>query len=75
MVVTRGLTYVPIYVLGFGDGPLFAYLVVVSAQALLDVLFGTAHMPDRWPSAYGSSGGPPPPGYVRQFRWPFTSHP
>ena len=33
IAVTRGLTYVPIYVLGFGEGPLFAYLVVVSAQA------------------------------------------
>ena len=33
IAVTRGLTYVPIYLFGFGDGPLFAYLVVVSAQA------------------------------------------
>ena len=33
IAITRGLTYVPIYVIGFGDGPLFAYLVVVSAQA------------------------------------------
>jgi lathosterol oxidase len=33
VAVTRGLTYVPIYVLGFAEGPLFAYLVVVSAQA------------------------------------------
>jgi lathosterol oxidase len=33
VAVTRGLTYVPIYVLGFGEQPLFAYLVVVSAQA------------------------------------------
>jgi lathosterol oxidase len=33
IAVTRGLTYVPIYVLGFADGPLFAYLVVVSVQA------------------------------------------
>ena len=33
VAVTRGLTYVPIYVIGFAEGPLFAYLVVVSAQA------------------------------------------
>ena len=33
IAVTRGLTYVPIYVLGFGEAPLFAYLVVVSVQA------------------------------------------
>ena len=118
IAVTRGLTYVPIYVLGFADGPLFAYLVVVSAQAtfihanvrfrfgllkwivatpqfhhwhhaaereaidknfavhlpILDVLFGTAFLPDRWPSSYGIAGGEPPPhGYLRQLLWPFTS--
>jgi lathosterol oxidase len=118
IAVTRGLTYVPIYLLGFGDGPLFAYLVVVSAQAtfihanirfdfgwvkwlvatpqfhhwhhaaereaidknfavhlpMIDVLFGTAHMPDRWPRAYGISGGQAPPsGYLRQLLWPFRS--
>jgi lathosterol oxidase len=33
IAVTRGLTYVPIYVLGFEEAPLFAYLVVVSVQA------------------------------------------
>jgi len=33
VAITRGLTYVPIYLLGFAEGPLFAYLVVVSAQA------------------------------------------
>jgi lathosterol oxidase len=116
VAVTRGLTYVPIYVLGFADGPLFAYLVVVSAQAtfihanvrftfgplrwlvatpqfhhwhhaadaeavdknfavhlpVLDLVFGTAHLPDRWPSSYGISGGATPPdGYLRQLLWPF----
>lgn len=116
VAVTRGLTYVPIYLLGFADGPLFAYLVVVSAQAtfihanvrfafgplryvlatpqfhhwhhaaekaavdknfavhlpIIDMIFGTAHLPDRWPSAYGISGGDQPPdGYVRQLWWPF----
>jgi lathosterol oxidase len=119
VAVTRGLTYVPIYVLGFADGPLFAYLVVVSAQAtfihanvrftfgplrwlvatpqfhhwhhaadaeavdknfavhlpVLDVVFGTAHLPDRWPSRYGLCGGAAPPdGYVRQLLWPFREH-
>ena len=33
VVVTRGLTYVPIYVLGFADGPLFTYVAFVSVQA------------------------------------------
>jgi len=116
IAVTRGLTYVPIYVLGFADGPLMAYLVLVSAQAtfihanvrfefgwwrwvlatpqfhhwhhaaepeavdknfavhlpILDVLFGTAYLPRRWPSAYGLLGGEHAPrGYLRQFVWPF----
>ena len=116
IAVTRGLTYVPIYVLGFADGPLMAYLVLVSAQAtfihanvrfefgwlrwvlatpqfhhwhhaaepeavdknfavhlpLLDVLFGTAHLPDRWPSSYGLLNDMRAPrGYLRQFAWPF----
>ena len=33
VAVTRGLTYVPIYVLGFGEAPLFAYVAFVSIQA------------------------------------------
>ena len=33
VAVTRGLTYVPIYVLGFAEGPLFAYVAFVSVQA------------------------------------------
>lgn len=32
-VVTRGLTYVPIYVLGFSDHAMYAYVVVVVVQA------------------------------------------
>jgi lathosterol oxidase len=33
VAVTRGLSYVPIYVLGFGEAPLFAYVAFVSIQA------------------------------------------
>jgi lathosterol oxidase len=33
VAVTRGLTYVPIYVLGFSQAPLVAYVAFVSAQA------------------------------------------
>lgn len=33
VVVTRSLSFVPLYILGFDDGPLFAYVVVVSVQA------------------------------------------
>jgi sterol desaturase/sphingolipid hydroxylase (fatty acid hydroxylase superfamily) len=118
VAVTRGLTYVPIYLLGFADGPLFAYLVVVSVQAtfihanvrfafgplrylvatpqfhhwhhaaeaeaidknfavhlpIIDMVFGTAHLPDRWPSAYGIGGGEQPPrGYFSQLWWPFRA--
>jgi len=34
IVVTCGLTYVPIYALGFAEAPLFAYLVFVSVRAV-----------------------------------------
>jgi sterol desaturase/sphingolipid hydroxylase (fatty acid hydroxylase superfamily) len=116
VAVTRGLTYVPIYLMGFAEAPLYTYLVVVSAQAtfihanvrfgfgplrwliatpqfhhwhhaaepdavdknfavhlpILDVLFGTAYLPKRWPSGYGLLGGAHAPrGYLRQFAWPF----
>ena len=33
VAVTRGLTYVPIYILGFSEAPLFAYVAFVSIQA------------------------------------------
>jgi sterol desaturase/sphingolipid hydroxylase (fatty acid hydroxylase superfamily) len=33
VAVTRGLTYVPIYIFGFADAPLFAYVTFVSLQA------------------------------------------
>jgi lathosterol oxidase len=98
VAVTRGLTYVPIYLLGFADAPLFIYLVVVSVQAtfihanvrfdfgplkwliatpqfhhwhhadepeaidknfavhlpLIDAIFGTMHLPRRWPRGTAS---------------------
>lgn len=119
IAVTRGLTYVPIYVLGFAEGPLLAYLVVVSAQAtfihanvrfdfgrlkwivatpqfhhwhhaaeieamdknfavhlpVIDAIFGTMHLPERWPTRYGIVGGDPAPeGFLRQLVWPFLRH-
>ncbi|MEQ1642666.1 MAG: sterol desaturase family protein [Pyrinomonadaceae bacterium] len=33
LAVTRGISYVPIYVLGFAEAPIFAYIVFVSVQA------------------------------------------
>lgn len=116
IAITRGVTFVPIYVLGFSEAPLVAYVVLVSAQAtfihanvrfewrwlqwilatprfhhwhhaaepeaidtnfavhlpVLDVIFGTAYLPDRWPSSYGlADGRSAPRGYLRQLLWPF----
>jgi lathosterol oxidase len=34
VVLTRGLTFVPLFVLGFDTGPLYAYLVFVSVHAV-----------------------------------------
>ncbi len=33
IAVTRGISYVPIYLLGFAEAPIFAYIVFVSVQA------------------------------------------
>jgi lathosterol oxidase len=117
---TRALTYVPIYVLGFSEAALFAYVIWVVVQAtfihanvrwklrplaswlatpafhhwhhsaepeavdtnfavhlpVLDRVFGTYYLPDRWPQAYGiAGGGDVPPGYVRQLLYPFRHRP
>jgi sterol desaturase/sphingolipid hydroxylase (fatty acid hydroxylase superfamily) len=37
----------------------------------LDRLFGTYHLPDRWPSGYGVGGHPVPDGYLKQLAYPF----
>jgi sterol desaturase/sphingolipid hydroxylase (fatty acid hydroxylase superfamily) len=115
-VVTRGLTYVPIYVLGFSDVAMAAYVVIVVVQAtfihanvrwefpglrrvvatpcfhhwhhaaepeavdknfsvhspLWDWLFGTLHLPGRWPSRYGLCGpNDVPASWALQFAYPF----
>jgi lathosterol oxidase len=119
VAVTRGITYVPIYILGFAETPLFVYLVVVSAQAtfihanvrfdfgplkwliatpqfhhwhhadeveaidknfavhlpVIDAVFGTIHMPQRWPRGYGlAHGAGVPDGYLRQLLWPLARY-
>jgi hypothetical protein len=33
IAVTRGISYIPIYLLGFAEAPFFAYIVFVSVQA------------------------------------------
>ncbi len=100
VILTRGLTYVPIFVLGFSQRALMVYVFLVAAQAtfihanvrwtfrplrrviatpafhhwhhsserealdknfavhtpIWDILFGTYHLPDRWPTEYGLCG-------------------
>jgi lathosterol oxidase len=86
IAITRGLTYVPIYLLGFAEGPLIAYLVVVSAQATfihanvrfdfgwLQWVLATPRF-HHWhqaaePEAVDKNFAPPS-GYLSQFAWPF----
>ena len=38
---------------------------------VLDVVFGTCHLPNTMPTAYGM-GEPAPAGYVAQLKWPFA---
>jgi lathosterol oxidase len=116
VVVTRGLTYVPIFVLGFSREALTVYVFLVAAQAtfihanvrwefrrlrkvlatplfhhwhhsaereavdknfaihtpIWDLLFGTYHLPDRWPAQYGLCGKRRVPArWVTQFAYPF----
>jgi sterol desaturase/sphingolipid hydroxylase (fatty acid hydroxylase superfamily) len=37
---------------------------------LIDRIFGTAWLPDRWPACYGIAGDPVPEGWLRQLVWP-----
>jgi sterol desaturase/sphingolipid hydroxylase (fatty acid hydroxylase superfamily) len=49
IVVTRALSFVPIYVLGFAPGPIYAYLVFVSFQTILiHANLGFRFGPVRW---------------------------
>jgi lathosterol oxidase len=114
IVLTRAVSFLPLFVLGIDEGPLTAYLVFVSFQAvwihanvrfgmrplrwilatpvfhhwhhsaeaeavdrnfavhlpLIDKLFGTAYLPDRWPDRYGIEGDPVPERYLAQAVWP-----
>jgi sterol desaturase/sphingolipid hydroxylase (fatty acid hydroxylase superfamily) len=43
---------------------------------VLDLVFGTFHMPQgKWPSAYGIENNPVPEGYLRQFVYPLKKLP
>jgi lathosterol oxidase len=115
VIVTRGLTYVPIFVLGFSTTALMAYVFLVAVQAtfihanvrwplrpmrrliatpafhhwhhsaereavdrnfavhtpIWDLLFGTYHLPDRWPSRYGlTDDAGVPAGWLKQLVHP-----
>lgn len=117
VIVLRGCTTVPMYVLGFAEGPLYAYIffvyilsvfvhsnlsvpfgwlanVIVTPRfhhwhhgvereaidvnfavhfPVIDLVFGTYHMPeDRWPDGYGIAGHPIPKGFLKQFIYPFV---
>ena len=118
VIATRGLTYIPIFVLGFSEPALMVYVFIVAAQATFihanvrwefrplrrlvatpafhhwhhsaeeaavdknfavhtpvwDILFGTYHLPARWPTAYGlASRRDIPARWVTQLIYPFRS--
>lgn len=39
---------------------------------ILDRIFGTHYLPDKWPAGYGVGGNAVPTGYAKQFFYPFT---
>ncbi len=39
---------------------------------IIDWIFGTAWLPDRWPARYGIAGDPVPDGWWRQLVWPLA---
>lgn len=118
VVLLRVFTTLPMYVMGFAESALYAYIFFVYILSVfihsnvripfgplgliiatprfhhwhhgiereaidknfaihfpvLDMIFGTYHMPeDRWPEGYGIGGHPVPKGYWRQFLYPFKS--
>jgi sterol desaturase/sphingolipid hydroxylase (fatty acid hydroxylase superfamily) len=49
IVITRGLSYVPIFLLGFAEAPLFAYIIFVSIHAtFIHANFRLGFGPLRW---------------------------
>jgi sterol desaturase/sphingolipid hydroxylase (fatty acid hydroxylase superfamily) len=42
--------------------------------AFIDVIFGTAHMPNHWPQRYGTTKFQPPETYLGQLTYPFQGH-
>lgn len=115
VLITRSVSFLPVFVLGFAPSALYAYLAFVSFHAvfihanvrwrfpglrwlistpeyhhwhhssddegidknfasflpLWDLLFGTAHQPDYWPTHYGTVKFQPPDTYLGQLLYPF----
>lgn len=117
VLVLRSCTTLPMYVMGFAEPALYAYIFFVYVLSVfihsnlripfgflqyviatprfhhwhhgvekeaidvnfaihfpvIDMVFGTFHMPeDRWPEGYGIGGHPVPKGFIRQFLYPFV---
>ena len=118
VILMRATTTLPMYVMGFAEGPLYAYIFFVYLLSVfihanlrinfgflnyiiatprfhhwhhgieeeaidvnfaihfpvIDMVFGTFHMPgDRWPEGYGVGGHPVPKGFIKQLFYPFQS--
>ncbi len=118
VILMRSFTTLPMYVLGFAEAPLYAYVFFVYLLSVfihaniripfgflqyliatprfhhwhhgieeeaidknfaihfpvIDMVFGTFHMPeDRWPEGYGIDGHPVPKGFWKQLKYPFRS--
>ena len=115
VLVTRAAGFLPVFLLGFSQAALVAYVAFVSFHAvfihanlrwrfpalrwilatpeyhhwhhtsdeegldrnfagflpLWDLAFGTAHLPDHWPKAYGTVNFQPPEDYLGQLAYPF----
>ena len=118
VLLMRATTTLPMYIMGFGEPALYAYIFFVYLLSVfihanirinfgvlgyliatprfhhwhhgieqeaidvnfaihfpvIDMVFGTFHMPgERWPEGYGVGGHPVPKGFVRQFFYPFKN--
>lgn len=116
VLLMRATTTLPMYVMGFAEAPLYAYIFFVYLLSVfihanlrinfgflnyiiatprfhhwhhgieeeaidvnfaihfpvIDMMFGTFHMPEnRWPSGYGVGGHPVPKGFIKQLMYPF----
>ena len=115
VVLTRAVSFVPLFVMGFSELAILAYVILVSFHAVMihanvrfrfgwlrwvfatpeyhhwhhtaerdaldrnfavhlpviDRIFGTAHLPGRWPERYGIEGDPVPTGWLAQLVYPF----